>query len=327
MDTIVISAKITTELARTTEGITSRKLAAAVTLDLRQVNEALAAMEAAGTVASTPGARKGAELWTLATPTATDADASTDADTIAPDAEASTDADTPTDTNTDDVAPVSGAPTSGAPVGSADHFKIVMVAGVLGDHPDGVSAADLSDETGLRAAIVAKVLVAMETAGAAARKPAEAEGGVELWVRSEGDLATVDLTNAPTFTECPTCGHRTRVRATVGARRVGTGAPGHNTDGSPVLGKNELRNMVRDFLNAHPGHVFNAGTISRELGRSSGAIGNALAKLVVAGEADLVSETPMRYSAPATTTAPGTDEATSNGADTDATVTDEAATA
>src|SRR6266545_5084737 len=108
-------------------------------------------------------------------------------------------------------APVSGAPVSGAPVGSGDHLKIVMVAGILGDHPDGVSASAIVDESGLRAAIVGRVLAAMETAGAAVRKPPTESTdesdppGVELWVRGDADLTTVDLSAAAVRVVCPTC--------------------------------------------------------------------------------------------------------------------------
>src|SRR6266511_949400 len=214
-------------------------------------------------------------------------------------------------------APVSGAPVSGAPVGSGDHLKIVMVAGILGDHPDGVSASAIVDESGLRAAIVGRVLAAMETAGAAARKapgePADESdpSGVELWVRGDADLTTVDLSAAAGRVVCPTCQRPMPRRNTVSVARTGTAAPGHNSDGQRTLGKGELENLVRDFLRANPGHEFTALTISRELGRSSGAVGNALAKLVTKGEALLVKDAPMIYSlAPAPADATHADTAT-----------------
>jgi hypothetical protein len=202
-------------------------------------------------------------------------------------------------------APVSGAPVSGAPVGSGDHLKVVMVAGILGDHPDGVTASAIVDESGLRAAIVGRVLAAMETAGAAVRKPATTDdgeadpNGPELWVRGEADLTTVDLTAAAVRVVCPTCQRPMPRRNTVAVGRTGPAAPGHNGDGQRTLGKNELRNLVRDFLVAHPGHEFTPTVIGRELGRSSGAVGNALAKLVVSGEALLIKEAPATFAAPA----------------------------
>jgi hypothetical protein len=170
------------------------------------------------------------------------------------------------------AAPVSGSPVSGAPVGSADNMKIVMVAGVLGDHPDGVAAATVADESGLRAAIVGRVLAAMEVAGAAARKPADAASDVELWVRGDGDLTMVDLANAETYHEC-SCGHRHRVRTAVGTRRA-SAAPGTNSDGQKKLRKGDLRAIVLDFINSRPGHMFTAYDIAREINRSPGAVIN-----------------------------------------------------
>jgi hypothetical protein len=205
-------------------------------------------------------------------------------------------------------APVSGAPVSGAPVGTGDHLKVVMVAGILGDHPDGVTAAAIVDESGLRAAIVARVLAAMETAGAAVRKPPADEGGPELWARGDADLTTVDLSRAAVREVCPTCNRPMPRRNTVSVSRIATGGQGLNGDGQRTLGKNELRNLVRDFLHANPGHEFTPLTISRELGRSSGAIQNALHKLALAGEAVLVKEAPATFTALADTAGPSAEK-------------------
>jgi hypothetical protein len=207
-------------------------------------------------------------------------------------APAPSDAGTSTDTHPE-------ALVSGAPAGNgADHLKIAMVAGVLAAHPGGVAAATIVDESGLRAAIVGRVLTALEAAGAAERKtPAEATPDApEVWVRGEADITGITLVVAPMWHEC-TCGHRHKAPSpTIGARRVTT-APGRNGNGQATLGKNELRTKVRDFMRAHPDHVFTPTDLSKELGRSSGAIGNACAKLVISGETLLVSETPAKYTA------------------------------
>lgn len=220
-------------------------------------------------------------------------------DPVSADTTSATANDTPTHPSptgdTPAEAPVSGAPVSGAPISSADHLKVVMVAGVLGDHPEGASAATIADESGLRAAIVARALAAMEAAGAAVRKPANEDGTPgELWVRGEADLSGVSIVIEPTYHVC-TCGHRHKV-GTPGTRPTST-TPGHNGNGQTILGKGELRAIVLDFLRAHPGHEVSPTTISHEIGRSSGAIGNALTKLVVSGEALLINEAPARYSA------------------------------
>ena len=236
---------------------------------------------------------------TATTDTATEPAATGDATTAAKPAEA------PVSGAPVSGAPVSGVPVSGAPVGSGDHLKVVMVAGILGDHPDGVTASAIVDESGLRAAIVGRVLAAMETAGAAVRKPATTDdgepdpNGAELWLRGEADLTAVDLTAAAVRVVCPTCNRPMPRRNTVAVGRTGPAAPGHNGDGQRTLGKNELRNLVRDFLHANPGHEFTPTVIGRELGRSSGAVGNALAKLVISGEALLTKEAPATFAAPA----------------------------
>lgn len=304
------------ELRDNPEGTTARKIASKIKIGLREVNEVLTAMEIAGVATRTHGeatgnGRKGADVWRFNTTDATPARDEAPTDDTEGDATPATD-EAPADDDTDSDAtpaeapvsavpvsavPVSGAPTSGAPTGTPD-LKIVMVAGVLGDHPDGVSAADVVNESGLRSAIVARALASMEAAGAAVRTPATEPGGADLWTRGEADLVGISVTAAPTWCEC-TCGNRHRLRNTVSVSRTGTTTPGQNADGGRMLGKNELRNMVRDFLASHRGHEFTAGVISREIGRSSGAISNALAKLVISGEATLVRETPMTYTAPA----------------------------
>ncbi|GAA1810947.1 hypothetical protein GCM10009682_35650 [Luedemannella flava] len=243
----------------------------------------------------------------------TDAPATSDTDATATDETTpTTDADAPVSGAPVSGAPVSGAPVSGAPVGSSDHLKIVMVAGILGDHPDGVTASAIVDESGLRAAIVGRVLAAMETAGAAVRKTTDPDSdepdtsGTELWVRGEAELTTVDLSAAAVRVVCPTCQRPMPRRNTVTVNRTGPTGPGLNSDGSRTLGKNELRNIVRDFLWSHPGHEFTPTTLSREIGRSSGAVANALAKLVVSGEAVLVREVPATFAAPEGAHAPAT---------------------
>lgn len=309
---------ITTALAAHPTGTTARTLATDTGVSLATVNSVLATLETAGTVTRTPGARKGTELWSLTaadptdtapddtgtdgaavdapdadtTSTTDDASDSTEADAPETDADAeTTDEDgTPEDTSTaEDVsdsaqatAPVSGAPVSGAPTGRPD-LRIIMVAGVLGDHPGGVSAADIGTQSGLRSQIVARALAAMHAADAARRITSDADPTVELWVRGDTDPATVDMTNVTGYTECPTCGHKSRIRTAGPLRHNGATVAGMNADGQPKLGKGELRTMVLDFINTHPGHEFTDGVLGRELGRSSGAVRNSMNTLLAQG--------------------------------------------
>jgi DNA-binding transcriptional LysR family regulator len=52
---------------------------------------------------------------------------------------------------------------------------------------------------------------------------------------------------------------------------------------------------VRDCLAAHPDEDFGPTQVGKALGRSQGAVSNALSRLEAAGQARLVSITPRRY--------------------------------
>ncbi|WP_018908280.1 hypothetical protein [Salinispora arenicola] len=196
-------------------------------------------------------------------------------------------------------APVSGAPVSGAPVGPRQpDLKVLIMAGVLGGHPDGITADAAIGESGLSVAMGDTILAAMEVAGAARRLPVT-EDGDELWVIGDGDLATVDPANAPTHSTCPTCGHTRKIRRPSARRATGTGRTmGEiNSDGSAKLGKNELRNRVEAFMrDLGPGHHVTPGTVAREIGgRSPGAVRNGMEKLTGFGVLVLTREAPETY--------------------------------
>ncbi|WP_018789183.1 hypothetical protein [Micromonospora sp. CNB394] len=196
-------------------------------------------------------------------------------------------------------APVSAVPVSGAPVGPRQpDLKVLIMAGVLGGHPDGITADAAINESGLSVAMGDTVLAAMEVAGAARRLPVS-EDGDELWIIGDGDLAAVDPANAPTHSTCPTCGHTRKIRRPSVRRATGTGrTTGEiNSDGSAKLGKNELRNRVEAFMrDLGPGHDVTPGTVAREIGgRSPGAVGNGMRKLATAGVLVLTREAPETY--------------------------------
>lgn len=78
---------------------------------------------------------------------------------------------------------------------------------------------------------------------------------------------------------------------------------------SSRLGQGELRRRVAAVLADRPGHLFSPGEIAKDLGRSAGAVANALVTLTDRGEAEQVSGRPRRYRATPTTL-----EATKGGA-------------
>ncbi|GAA3346595.1 hypothetical protein GCM10020358_58180 [Amorphoplanes nipponensis] len=247
---------------------------------------------------------------------------------------------TPADAEAADAA---AAPVSGAPVGPRQpDLKVLIMAGVLGGHPDGITADAAINESGLSVAMGDTILAAMEVTGAARRLPTEADG-TELWVPvADADLTKVDPANAPTHTTCPTCGHTRKIRRPSARRAAATTGTGRttgeiNTDGSAKLAKNGLRNQVEAFMrDLGTGHDVTPGTVARELGgRSSGAVANSMARLTEPGVLVMTSEAPVKYAlaetAPAPTaevvafmTRPLTDDepATAAPADTDAASTD-----
>ncbi|GAA4469728.1 hypothetical protein [Phytohabitans houttuyneae] len=296
-------------LANHPDGITVRDLATQAGVGQSTAAKALAAMQTAGTATRTPGPatgnRKGADIWRPATG---DATATPDEAPVADDATATPDEAPVADdaTATPDEAPVADDATAtpgGAPVPTGPRqpdLKVLIMAGVLGDHPDGVDANVAIAESGLAPATGDTILAAMEVAGAAKRLPV-GDDGIELWVRGDGDLATVNPANAPTHTTCPTCGHTRRIRrpSATGRRSGGTGrATGEiNTDGSMKLAKGELERLVEAFIrDLGPGHELTPVTVGRELGgRSSGACGNAMDKLTGRGVLVLTSEAPRKF--------------------------------
>ncbi|KAF4408922.1 MarR family transcriptional regulator [Streptomyces lycii] len=68
------------------------------------------------------------------------------------------------------------------------------------------------------------------------------------------------------------------------------------------LAPGALRQMVIEHLAAHPGEAFTATKISRVIEKSSGAIANALEKLVNQGIAEQVSDKPRTFRRTSTTT-------------------------
>lgn len=72
-------------------------------------------------------------------------------------------------------------------------------------------------------------------------------------------------------------------------------APQAETTTSPRLAKGGLRALVIDYLTAHPDEEMTAPKIGKSLGRSSGAVANALDTLVKSGQAELTCEKPRKF--------------------------------
>ncbi|MEU8632709.1 helix-turn-helix domain-containing protein [Amycolatopsis sp. NPDC048633] len=74
-----------------------------------------------------------------------------------------------------------------------------------------------------------------------------------------------------------------------------SGDPTADTPNKERLPKGALYELVREFLQARPGEEFGPAKIGTELARSSGAVNNALEKLVTNGLATKTCAAPKRF--------------------------------
>jgi DNA-binding MarR family transcriptional regulator len=133
------------------------------------------------------------------------------------------------------------------------------------------------------------------------RTPESANDGVEPETAPDGEVEP-DTTNTTTHAEttddqpsatltaddpAPTGGN-----APAATARQRTPA---ETAAPPRLAKGGLRALVVDYLTAHPGEEMTAPKIGKSLGRSSGAVANALDTLVKNGQAELTREKPRTF--------------------------------
>ena len=179
--------------------------------------------------------------------------------------------------------------------------KVLVVAGVLGDYPDGVTIDVIAEACGLTIGTVARLLVAMLAADAARRIPADADDdNTERWTTGEGKATAVDVTPPPPQ-RCPTCGRRGRPGTNREPGSAYAGGSLANSDGNDRLIRNELRGLVLEFINSHPGQQFTPQAIATELGNrqgrliSSGAVRNNCTTLAAAGLIHLTTETPLQF--------------------------------
>ncbi|MHB8438533.1 MAG: MarR family transcriptional regulator [Acidimicrobiales bacterium] len=141
--------------------------------------------------------------------------------------------------------------------------KAVLAA--LAAHPD-ATTAELAETLRIGHSTAAKRLAALEQTGTVSRRPGGRDGS-----RRAPDRWSLVTTGAATETIA--------VTAPVAVR----------------LGRGDLAQLVLGVLAAHPGEPFGPAGVAKRLGRSAGAVANALDRLVAAGEVALVSATPRRY--------------------------------
>lgn len=153
----------------------------------------------------------------------------------------------------------------------------------------GATAAEVADDLSIGQSTAQKRLAALEAQGAVRRSPGGRVDGVRVpdrWHAADrhGDVDAVDPVppaDAPTGDGSPEIDAADGdLPAAPGSRRLGRGA---------------LVELVRGYLAERPGESFGPAGIGKALGRSGGAVSNALAAMAGRGEAILVAERPRRY--------------------------------
>ena len=141
--------------------------------------------------------------------------------------------------------------------------------------PGPASAAEVAEAAGIGRSTATKALVALAAGGRVERTPGGRDGARRL-------------------------PDRWALPATPGDPDRSTGDRGEpqGTE-SPRLGKGELAAMVAAFLHDRPGEHTPSAVANALGGRSAGAVGNALGRLVASGDATQTDDRPRRYRAAA----------------------------
>ncbi|MEU5259764.1 hypothetical protein [Amycolatopsis sp. NPDC021455] len=175
----------------------------------------------------------------------------------------------------------------------------------LKEHP-GTTAATLASAAGVGRSTATKILSRWAAEGLVIRTDGKDQSVPVTWaIRDEQNDDTAEVLE--TGEDVPTAAERGKDNP---ADDADTSLPGDSTASAPTtsqdtadaptkerLPKGALYELVREFLQAHPGEEFGPAKIGTELVRSSGAVNNALEKLVTNGLATKTCEAPKRFTA------------------------------
>lgn len=157
----------------------------------------------------------------------------------------------------------------------------------------GKTARELAELAGIGASTATKLLALWATDGQAVRQPGEANGGRKAATRWAPPKPVDD---SPKPRKRDTAAPRSDTADTADTKATTAKSV---TDARPTgrLPKGALHGLVEDFLSEpdRRDNAYTAGEIGRKLGRSSGAVRNALDKLAEKGTVALVQDEPRRY--------------------------------
>ena len=181
------------------------------------------------------------------------------------------------------------------------HAKASSVEAILealGQHPQATTTG-LAQAAGVGRSTTGKTLAILEGQGRVARSRGTPGGGKptpDRWALVSDPLAGQAGRAEP---EPPppeeASGGETATASTTPAETDPDQPAGQATGGRLRLRTGALRSLVHDWLAARPGQEFTPTRIGKELGRSAGAVGNALATMTDQGEVVQTSHKPRRY--------------------------------
>lgn len=180
----------------------------------------------------------------------------------------------------------------GAPEHASDAEVIEAVIAL-----PGATAAEVAGALGIGRSTAAKYLARLEAARALRREPGGRSGGAKVADRwfpatpAGSTEAGESVRGAPV----PAADETPPVAEEVRADESGDPEPGFES--AARLAPGALGVMVRQYLAARPGKSFGPSGIAKALGRSAGAVSNALSAMADRGEVEKVAERPRRYRA------------------------------
>ncbi|GHH32197.1 MarR family transcriptional regulator [Lentzea cavernae] len=183
----------------------------------------------------------------------------------------------PSKTRTKSTTKIEKNDAAAAPETAANKLEAVLVAA------PGSTAADLAVSVGINKSTAGKILARWEAAGTAVRTAGEVIDG-----RRAGDLWSAVVPEVVTEQE--------PVEAVVPVRKPSDSL----LEGR--LKPGALRGLTEDYLRMHPGEAFGPTHIGRVLGRSQGAVNNALEALTSSGTVVKTQEAPKRFAIAPTAT-------------------------
>jgi hypothetical protein len=199
--------------------------------------------------------------------------------------------------------------------------SVEAVINALRQH-DGATAAQLAEAAGIGRSTASKTLSSLEAEGRVTRQRDTSKGGkptpdrwtLTLAAADEVDHAAPEQPSAAvaepaaelastTASEGQQSGEEsaspTPVPDIEGGTATGAATDAERPEGGrasgPRLRPGALRTLVHDWLAQRPGQEFTPTNIGKELGRSAGAVGNALASMTDQGEVIQTSQKPRRY--------------------------------